>query len=198
MRSWIRVLGLLAGAALPAASCGAAATPTPAPTSPPTAEPTAAPTEAPTPRPTAKPTPPPVPATDGEGDEAVVGTQSGTITTSYTMERVGDVLQYRDGVATTTDTMNDVRVAGTGTYTFSLDAHTVVGSEWATYRLENAGGSWEGPCTGATYMDDITSIVTCWLVGSGEYAGYTYYQFREGEQLQGVIYKGSPPPTPTP
>lgn len=192
MRSWIHAIGLLAGAALLAASCGAAATPTPAPTLPPTAEPTATPTAAPTP----KPTPTPVPVTDGEGDEAVVGTQSGSITTSYTLERVGDVLQYRDGVVTTIDTMNDPRVTGTGTYTFNLDEYTTVGREWATYRLENAGGTWEGACTGANYSEDVISIMACWLVGSGEYEGYTYYQFRDGEQLKGVIYKGSPPPTP--
>ena len=193
MRSWIRAIGVLAGVGLLTASCGAAATPTLAPSSPPAVAPTAAPTDAPTP----KPTPTPVPATDREGDEAVVGTQSGSITTSYTLERVGDVVQYRDGVVTTADTTNDARVTGTGTYAFSVDAYTVVGLEWGSYRLENAGGTWEGPCTGGVSdMENVTSLITCWLVGSGEYAGYTYYYFRDGDQLQGIIYKGSPPPTP--
>ena len=122
----------------------------------------------------------------------MVGTQTGDVTTSYTMERVGDVLQYRDGVVTTTDTTNDDRVIGTGTYTFNVDAYTVVGREWGTYRLENAGGTWEGPCTGGAYMEDITSIMTCWLVGSGGYAGYTYgnYNARPGGGLAWVKAQG--------
>jgi hypothetical protein len=148
----------------------------------------------PAPRPSAAPAPgAPVGATH------VRGTESVDLTTPYTQHKVGGVMQYRGGVATVTAAMDDPRVTGTGTFAFSLDAFTVAATEWGPYRLENARGAWEGSCAGSSWDDGNRANGSCWLVGSGDYAGYTYYRWYRwipGDvTVEGIVFAG-PPPSP--
>jgi hypothetical protein len=132
------------------------------------------------------PTPTAMPATDGEGDEVVFGTET--------------QVQLSRGVASATSAMNDFRVSGSGTFRFSVDRYDQVSSESGTFRLENVAGAWEGTCTGAIWEDGGRSVVACWLLGSGDYAGYTYYRIHRSMtgrtatfDVEGVIFPGSPP-----
>ena len=103
------------------------------------------------------------------------------------------VRQFRGGIATTTETMNDARVTGTGTWSFSLDLYTDAAPEWGTFKLENAQGAWEGTCTGASWNMGVSAIGGCWLIGSGGYEGYTYYRYMQTTEIQGIVFEGSPP-----
>jgi hypothetical protein len=197
MRSFARPFAALALVGIVASACGGAtATATPALTSAPAATPD--PTSAPAPASTPVPTPTPVPSTDGEGAEYVAGFEvhSGT---GGTEVQVGDVTQTRGVLITGRFTMNDPRVSGTGTGLINIDAHGVVGPEWGTTRLENAGGAWEGTVAGASWDNGESSDLSGWLVGSGGYEGYTYYWHIRTSGIygtvEGIIYPG-PPPAP--
>jgi hypothetical protein len=159
-----------------------------------------APTAAPTV--TAAPTARPLPSTDGTGYEYVNGTGTFSIVDPGTSVEVGDMTHERGFVASSTDTMNDPRVTGTGALRLSIDTFDGVGSEWGTYRLENTDGSWEGTVSGGGWSDGEAGTITGWLVGSGAYAGWTYYIDMRSSGLQtelsGVIYPGSPPARQSP
>jgi len=182
--------------AILAVGCAGTGASSPAPTATPTqaAANTPAPTAAPTPRPTATP----IPMTDGEGPEYVVGTSYLTVTKSATETVVGDVTQYRGQEMTDSGTTNDPRLAGTTTTTLNADFYGTVASEWGTTRTENAEGAWEGAWSGVSWDGTATSV-SGWLVGSGAYAGWTYYFHVYGPwqpyQVEGIIFEG-PPPTP--
>jgi hypothetical protein len=198
MRTIIRSIGLLTLAGALLAGCGAGAGA--ASNSPSTPAPTIAPTVAATPTPTPatkSAIPTPVPSTDGKGDEHVIGNDTFVLTTDYRTKRVGDVIQHRGGVGTITETMNDPRVSGIATFEFSVDEYTLAGTEWGTFRLENADGAWEGTCIGAVWSSGNFAIGSCWLVGSGAYDGYTYYRAHRwgfaGPNVEGIIFPGSPP-----
>ncbi|OGO55009.1 MAG: hypothetical protein A2V85_10110 [Chloroflexi bacterium RBG_16_72_14] len=194
MRLTARSIASLAFAAALVAACGAAAAPTPVPTTP---EPTSA---APPPSPTTRPVPTPttLPQTDGEGDEIVFGTDDIVLSTPYTETKVGDVRQMRGGILTIQTTMNDPRVTGSATFSFGVDYYTKAGTEWGTFRLENAGGAWEGTCSGAVWEEGNHAIGACWLVGSAGYEGYTYYRAHQWDyayraDVEGIIFPGAPP-----
>ncbi len=150
----------------------------------------------PAPTRTATPTATPVPITYPTGPAHVTGT-SNFSASSGEETKVGDVTQTRGIVLIDRATMSDPRVSGTATGHLSVDAYGTVGPEWGTSRLENAGGAWEGTCTGAAWSDFNASAVSCWLVGSGAYQGYTYYfhisTARTTGAVEGVIFPGSPP-----
>jgi hypothetical protein len=207
MRIWTRAtLGLALAGALVAACSGAAAPQAPAADQ--AAVPAAA-TPAPTPKeitpppaspPPASPTPTPMPTTDGQGDEVVRGVETlAGLVKNYTITKVGDVEQYRGGEVVLTDKMNDPRVDGTVTFTFSVDVYDAAASEWGKMKVENKNGSWEGPCTGATWKGGEGIAWSCWLTGSGDYVGYTYYKQTQMEttdiyaEVIGVVYPGEPP-----
>ena len=211
MRPMVRAIPSLALAGMLIAACGAAAA-TPAPTLAPTPAPTAALaaniSPAPTPMqitaPPATASPTPMPTTDGKGDEVVRGTMGlNGLTTDYVITKVGDVSQYRGGVLSFTDEMNDPRVNGTVTFEFGLDLYTAAASQWGTIKIENENGAWTGTCTGGAWGDGLRGLAwSCWLTGSGEYDGYSYYRqiSREpdaeaGATVIGVVYPG---PIPTP
>ena len=177
MRSLTKTIAILA-IALGTAACGsAAATPTPAPTLAPALT--------------------PIPTTDGAGPEYVTGTFSFRLTTEQTQTVVGQVTQIRNiGMSGPTIT-NDPRANGTITGQTSADAYDRVGPEWGTVRIENSRGAWEGTVTGAAWDNGNTSSLAGWLVGSGDYAGYTFYMRGTnngfGGRLEGIIFPGSPP-----
>jgi hypothetical protein len=141
-----------------------------------------------------------MPTTDGQGPEIVRGLEvfAGTIE-GYTITKVGDVAQYRGGEVVLTDEMNDPRVDGTVTFTFSVDRYDTAASEWGKMKVENKNGFWEGPCTGATWKAGEGIAWSCWLTGSGDYDGYTYYKQTLMEttditaKVVGVVYPGEPP-----
>ena len=179
MRRIVRSLALLALAGSVAACGTAAATPTSTPTA--------------TPAPVATP----VATTDGVGDEYVTGTMTFSPLQDGTTTKVGNVTQLRGAVFTGAWTMNDPRVNATGTARLSVDEYTNVYPEWGTMRLENANGAWEGTVTGASWNGGYTANDSGWLVGSGAYAGYTYYVHFWGSGYnylaEGIIFLGSPP-----
>ncbi|HEX7951234.1 MAG TPA: hypothetical protein VF494_12855 [Candidatus Limnocylindrales bacterium] len=146
--------------------------------------------------------PSPRASTDGLGEEYASGSGSFVIVDAGTSSTVGNATQVRGYVATSIDTMSDPRVTGTGTLLLTIDEYGPVGTEWGTYRLENAGGAWEGPVTGAGWGRGEASTVSGWLAGTGSYKGYTYYiRVRSSglqTELSGVIYPGSPPARQSP
>ena len=149
----------------------------------------------------------PLVTTDGQGAEMVRGVETGGgLIEDYTMTKVGDVDQYRGGVEGFTDRMNDPRVDGTVTFEFAVDAYGVPGIEWGKMTVENRDGSWEGPCSGAHWRQENGAETrdgvawSCWLAGSGDYEGYTYYKqtsmdMEDNSHLDvvGVVYPGEPP-----
>jgi len=152
--------------------------------------PTAAPTDM-------APTATPRPSTDGTGAEYVIGRGTFSIVDPGTSTPVGDVPQLRGFVASSADTMDDPRVTGTGALHLSVDTFGTAGTQWATYRLENAGGAWEGTLTGLGWNEGNAIDMSGWLVGSGAYQGFTFYMHvRSGGfamDIDGIIFPGSPP-----
>lgn len=155
---------------------------------------------APSATPTVSQKPTPVPATDGQGDENVVGAEATTLVSDYTQTKVGDVTQVRGVVLKVVETMNDPRVSGTGTFSFSADLYaSAVGPAWGTMRIENAGGAWEGTCRGAGWNGGDAGARACWLAGSGGYQGYSYYLQATAPtpsqpgSVEGLLYPGAPP-----
>jgi hypothetical protein len=181
-----------------AAACTSATTSTPSTAAEPVAN-VSTPADAPTTAPATDPTATHVPQTDGEGDEVVFGNLTAAfLTKGPTTEKVGDVTQYRGGMVTMAQAMNDPRVTGEVFYDWSLDSWTVAGTEWGTYTLTNDGGAWTGPCTGGAWAEGDGVAWGCWLSGSGGYEGYTFYQVVNKDLGQvpvvhGVIFKGTSP-----
>jgi hypothetical protein len=183
-------------AGLLVAACGAAASPAPA-AMPEISSPAAQ--LAATTEPSATPSPT-VLRTDGEGPEYVVGVETANLLVDHTVTNAPFGQRYRDGVVLFTLTMNDPRVTGTGTWNVSVDAYDlVVGPEWGPYTLEAEGGTWEGTCTGATWRAGDGMVGSCWLTGTGDYEGSTFYLHHakapgvSHADVQGIIYPGTPP-----
>lgn len=127
----------------------------------------------------------------------VTGTETVVVQTGYDTTVVGDVTQLRGGVLSIATEANDPRVSGTATFAFSIDVAGDVGAEWGTYHLDAAGGAWDGACSGSTWGAGTAAIGTCWLTGSGSFAGLTYsrsYSWIPGHVwIEGVIYPGPAP-----
>lgn len=137
------------------------------------------------------------PSPDPQGRVNVTGTETVVLQTGYDTTVVGNVTQLRGGVVSIATTANDPRASGTATFAFSVDVTGDVGVEWGTYRLDTAGGTWAGTCSGPTWDGGNAAVGSCWLVGSGAFAGFTYnrsYSWIPGQVwVQGVIYPGPPP-----
>jgi hypothetical protein len=132
-------------------------------------------------------------------DEAwgISATMSFSAVENGTETKVGNVTQLRGVVLTGPWTMNDPRVNVTGTARLNVDEYDNVCAEWGTMRLENGNGAWEGTVTTAAWNGCTTANDSGWLVGSGGYAGYTYYVHFWGSGytylVEGIIFLGSPP-----
>jgi hypothetical protein len=110
---------------------------------------------------------------------------------------------WRGGTVRCITSTDDVRVSGTHTTTtwqadwwgdITLPRGELV--QWATVRLENQGGAWEGRLTGVASVPDVGDIITIWYTGSGAYAGLSYFElWTEADpwMLQGLIFPGDPP-----
>lgn len=193
MRSIARsILALVAVTAIVAACGGAGATATTSPTS----------TPVPTPEKITPPPSTPMPTTPGTGDQHVTGSVTNAVlSTPYARTKVsradGVTEEIRGGVATMTYEMNDARVSGKATWTFGIDLYTNVGTEWFAFHLATDKGTWDGPCSGGAWNEGDGGVWSCWLTGSGGYAGYTYFLIQTGPAngniSQGVIYPGPIP-----
>jgi hypothetical protein len=143
------------------------------------------------------PTVSPRPTRDGVGVEYVTGTGTFSIVSPGTTVDVDGGTQVRGFMATSTVVLDDPRVTGTGTLRLSIDTFGRVGTEWGTYRLETADGAWEGTVAGGSWNDGDASDVTGYLVGSGDYEGYSLYiDVRSSGfamELEGIIFPGPPP-----
>lgn len=180
-------LGLLAG-------CGAGASPAPLPASPtPTIVPSA---EVATPTPTPAPTP-----TTHEPVTLVTGThQCPGVNWDWTTDPDG-TLHLRDLPIECTDTTDDPRVSGTHTAAANMDVWGTLdngsGVQWASVRLENAGGAWEGRQLGVASLPGRGDIMVFWYRGTGGYEGLSYFALVTGSEpwkIEGQIFPGNPPP----
>jgi hypothetical protein len=201
MRTFVRSIAVLAVTAGLVAACGAAAAPTQAPTSA-----LAAATTAPAPPdPTASPvvTPTAAPSVGPMDPAYVTGNASGGTETSKGTTREDGALTVVEGVVlgSISVTLSDARVTGSCTIHLNAVGSTAdgVGFQWGTMRIENAGGAWEGPWSGA-YWGGLQSEtgMAGWMIGSGAYEGLTVYLDIRGHagppaDLVGVILPAEPP-----
>ncbi len=178
MNKYIRLGTALAAAAVLVGACGAAAA-----TPDPTAEPVpAAATPVPiatadstplvaTPRPALSPSMPADPKAPAY--VTIAGTHS--LLKDVTRTKDGDCERVSGGVVQGTGNASDARLSGTGTFELGgLDCGGL-GWETGTLRIENAGGAWEGFCSGAIWDNENASDMSCWLTGSGAWEGLTSY-----------------------
>jgi hypothetical protein len=113
------------------------------------------------------------------------------------------VRHFRGGTFKCTTTMDDPRVSGAhSTSVLNLDMwgeadlSRLALVQWATVKLENDGGAWEGQLTGVASLPDRGDIIAIWYKGTGGYAGLSYFELWTGQepwQLQGQIFPGDPP-----
>ena len=72
------------------------------------------------------------------------------------------------------------------------------GVQWASVRLENAGGAWEGKLSGV-FSSDRGDTIVIWYKGAGGYAGLSYFELWTGTAgvnlytIWGQIFPGDPP-----
>ena len=154
------------------------------------------PTAAPTPSPTPSPTPTVAPDAPAYVSGTGIRTEQSVGTTTLDKKGIAHTLGVVIGFAIHLD---DPRVSGTGTYRLSVDASGSLGFLQGTFQLDGPGGAWAGSCTGSTWNDLGAGDLSCWLVGSGRYAGLTFYlnhRFVGGSDpdlLLGTIMPGQPP-----
>lgn len=195
---------LLVGVAVVAlvGACAAGASPTPAPSVRP-ASPSA------TPAVTSSPSPSPSPAASGPLTYGLVSVVTGISTCptmDWTVTTDADGTHHvRDGNVACTNTADDPRVSGRHTAPATLgfdlwgdpDAGRFSLVQWATVRLENDGGAWEGQLAGVASLPGRGDIITIWYKGTGAYAGLSYFELDTGQApwaIQGQVFPGDPPP----
>lgn len=149
------------------------------------------------------PSAPGVPDASAPTDAAYVTGEDGQAVLSwrYITTTEGDLTHLREGVVTLTSEMSDLRASGDVTFAFSVDVFPGdAGVEWGTMRIENDGGAWTGPCAGGSKPNGNPYAASCWLTGSGDYEGYTYYRqhvwggnLAERAITEGLIFPGVPP-----
>lgn len=145
----------------------------------------------------------PLPGPDTPGSVHVTGTESVAAPNFDRLVDDGYRPSLQRGTVGVTSMTDDPRASGTATFTFDFDGDT--GAEWGSFSLQGVDGGWHGPCTGSvdltpvglTSATGVAAIGTCWLTGSGAYAGLTYfraYSWVPGRAwLEGIIYPGLPP-----
>jgi hypothetical protein len=132
-----------------------------------------------------------------------------------TTEVVSGVSQTRGFVCSLWMEVSEPRFTGTITRVGSVDEYrggdlpTEV-SLWVStmvHRVENDGGTWEGTATTSVTIDDVRDggeVVnmprTVAFSGTGDYEGLTAVVSMKGgyfPNVRGVIFEGSPPPSPS-
>ena len=110
-------------------------------------------------------------------------------------------MHFRDYALACTDTTDDPRVSGTHTASANMDVWGTLeqgaGVQWASVRLENAGGAWEGQAMGVASVPGRGDTIVIWYEGTGDYAGLSYFELITGSpptyKIQGQIFPGDPP-----
>ena len=97
------------------------------------------------------------------------------------------VQHFRNGTFRCIKTTDDARVSGTETTTTwnadwygAPDLSKGEFVQWATVRLENDGGAWEGRLSGVGALPDPGDIIVVWYTGTGGYAGLSYFEQTSG------------------
>jgi hypothetical protein len=113
------------------------------------------------------------------------------------------VQHFRNGTFKCVTTTSDARVSGRhSTTTWNADWWGAPGLsrgefvQWASVRLENSAGAWEGRLSGVGAVPERGDIITIWYTGTGAYAGLSYFEQWTGAdpwKLQGLIFPGDPP-----
>jgi hypothetical protein len=110
--------------------------------------------------------------------------------------------EYCYGGTTCDSKLSDPRVSGKAVATFHEDCY--VGTSgcvyWGTYTIEGPDGTWSGPWSGLwdPSLGEASFLVTA--KGSRAYEGWTYMAYYHDPftggpaSVNGVIYRGSPPP----
>jgi hypothetical protein len=102
--------------------------------------------------------------------------------------------------------LSDPRVSGEAVATFH-EACYVLGSGcvyWGTYTIQGPDGTWSGPWSGLWEPSVGKAAFLVTAKGTGAYEGWTYMAyyldpFTGGPAtVDGVIYRGDPPPMPWP
>jgi hypothetical protein len=148
----------------------------------------------------ATPTPTSTPVTYGPVT-LVTGThQCPGVNWDWTTDPDG-TLHLRDLPIECTDTTDDPRVSGTHTASANMDVWGTLdngaGVQWASVRLENAGGAWEGRQLGVASLPGLGDTMEFWYPGTGGYEGLSYFALITGSEpwkIQGQIFPGDPPP----
>jgi hypothetical protein len=188
LASWRLLVGSIAVALL--AGCASGNSPTPASATPATSPPEAAASPAAT---------APKPVTYGPVT-LVTGThQCPGVNWDWTTDPDG-TLHLRDLLIECTDTTDDPRVSGTHTASANMDVWGTLdngaGVQWASVRLENAGGAWEGRQLGVASLPGRGDIMEFWYRGTGGYEGLSYFALITGSEpwkIRGLIFPGDPP-----
>jgi hypothetical protein len=114
------------------------------------------------------------------------------------------VTRQRDGTLQCVNEVNDPRVSGEITGTFTFDgwgsARNLAFVQWGEVQLENDGGVWVGHYSGVA-TPDTGDLVTFWFEGTGGYSGLSFFEWSEmpgslgvvGFPVVGLIFPGSPP-----
>ena len=187
------------------AACASTASPTSVPASPiPTSMPSVA-VASPTPAPTPSPTTVAAPGPPTYGPVSVVTGTNTCSTMDWTVTTDPDGTHHvRHGTVDCTTKADDPRVSGRhtdpGTVGFDLWGNPDAGRfslvQWATVRLENDGGTWEGQLSGIASLPGWGDIITIWYRGTGGYAGLSYFELHTGQglwKIQGQVFPGDPP-----
>lgn len=197
---------LLVGVVITFLVGGCSAGVSPSPSASPSVSPSPAP---PSPTPSGATSLSPSPATSGPLTFGPVSVVTGTNTCStmdWTVTTDPDGTHHvRNGTVDCITKTDDPRVSGRhldpGTVGFDLwgdpDAGRFSLVQWATVRLENDGGAWEGQLSGIASLPGWGDIITIWYRGTGEYAGLSYFELHMGQGLwkvQGQVFPGDPPP----
>ena len=186
--------------------CAGGASPSPGPASPtPISMPSAA---VPTPATavSASPSPMRTPAAVAYGPVSVVTGTSTCPTMDFALTTDPDgTYHVRGGNVACTNTTDDPRVSGrhTAPETWNADlwgdpdaGHFSL-VQWATVRLENDGGAWEGRFRGGAALPGRGDAIVFWYRGTGHYAGMSYFELDTGQdpwRIQGQVFPGDPPP----
>ena len=80
----------------------------------------------------------------------------------------------------------------------AADLRAGSGPAWGTFHLAGPNGAWEGTCTGSLWADGASGTRSCWLAGSGDYDGFSYYlsvtwSGQGTGDVRGVIVPGAAP-----
>ena len=99
------------------------------------------------------------------------------------------------------DKTDDPRVSGTLTASANVEVWGTLangsGVQWASVRLENAGGAWEGRQLGVASLPGRGDTMELWYRGTGGYEGLSYFELITGSEpwkIRGQIFPGDPPP----